>query len=50
MRRGREFLLGCIPMRVLFAYMAYRAKPPHLHWLAVIALLPAVGFCVFVYD
>jgi hypothetical protein len=31
-------------MRALFAYMAYHAKPRHLRWLAVIALLPAMGF------
>lgn len=45
------FLLGCIPARILYAYLAARATPEQLKLLAIPALAIALGFFyLFIYD
>jgi hypothetical protein len=38
------FLLGCIPTRLLFVYIAKRVPLVYLPYLGYLALLPAIGF------
>jgi len=46
-KRFLLFLFGCIPTRLLFAYLAHLFSinsPEHLKLMGYIALLPAIGF------
>ena len=43
-KRFLLFLGGCIPSRILLAYIAYIASPTVLTYMAYLALLPAFGF------
>lgn len=45
-KRLLAFLLGCIPLRYLFAYLAYRLPSTYVTWMGYLALLPAIGFSV----
>ena len=45
-RRLSLFLLGCIPTRVLFAYVAKTASPLLLNILGMIGLFIAIGFTI----
>jgi len=43
------FLGGCIPVRLLFAFAAYylsRNNTVGLRWLAILAVLPVIGWAV----
>lgn len=43
-KRFALFLPLCIGSRALLAYLAYKLDPKYLPWMAVIALIIAVGF------
>uniref|UniRef100_A0A6C0ISX3 Uncharacterized protein n=1 Tax=viral metagenome TaxID=1070528 RepID=A0A6C0ISX3_9ZZZZ len=43
-KRFLLFLLGCIPLRAFFVYIAKVANKDILHLLGFLALLPAIGF------
>ena len=43
-KRFLAFLLACIPVRVLFVYIAKNISPIYLPYLGLLALLPAIGF------
>lgn len=43
-KRNTLFLLGCIPVRLLFAYAAYKASPQALFYLSIAALFISMGF------
>jgi hypothetical protein len=43
-KRFLLFLIGCIPTRLLFAYLAKNASKYFLQILGYLALLPAIGF------
>ena len=47
-RRYALFLGACIPLRALFAYLAYIASAQILKYLGYLALLPAIGF-IYIY-
>ena len=38
------FLLGCIPVRLLLVFLAYRIPEKYLPALGAVLLLPAIGF------
>ncbi len=47
-KRKYLFLLGCIPTRLLFMYIAMKSSPDNLPYLGFIALIPAIGFmCIY---
>jgi len=43
-KRFLLFLLGCIPLRLLFVFIAKNASINWLPYLGYLALLPAIGF------
>ena len=43
-KRFALFLVGCIGVRSLFAYIAWATPVSYLPWLGAAALLPAIGF------
>ena len=48
-KRFVMFLGGCIPVRLLFAFAAYylsRNNTVGLRWLAILAVLPVIGWAV----
>nr|QOI90469.1 hypothetical protein HWQ62_00333 [Pyramimonas orientalis virus] len=44
MKRELLFLLGCIPSRLLFAYLSKTLDPKYLPYFAMIATLPMLGW------
>ena len=45
------FLLGCIPLRILFVLVAKYIKIDDLKYLGYLALLPAIGFIsIYLFD
>ena len=40
-KRNLLFIFGCIPVRLLWVYLAYSTKSKELGW---VGLLPAIGF------
>lgn len=43
-KRFAMFLIGCIGIRSLFAYVAKRSSKQVLFYLGMLALIPAIGF------
>lgn len=43
-KRFALFLIGCIGVRSLFAYVAWATPTTYLPWLGAAALIPAIGF------
>lgn len=43
-RRYALFLGGCIPLRIILAYIAYVSSAKILQYMGYIAILPAIGF------
>ena len=43
-KRFLLFLIGCIGVRTLFAYIAKTINPEYLPYLGYLAILPALGF------
>lgn len=44
MMRTLAFLLGCIPSRLLFAYLTKTLPPKYLPYCALVATLPLLGW------
>jgi len=42
------FLLGCIPTRLMMAYIAKQTPPQYLPYLGGLALLPVIGWAALV--
>lgn len=43
-KRFLLFLLGCIPVRTLFAYIAAKISTDNLPYLGMLALIPIIGW------
>jgi hypothetical protein len=48
LHRALLFLIGCIGIRALFAYIAKIASPTILQWLGALALLPVIGWALII--
>lgn len=44
MNNQRKFIFGCIPVRLLIVYVAYKIPKQYLPYMGMIALIIAIGF------
>ena len=49
-KRFLMFLIGCIGVRSLFAYVAKHSSKQSLFYLGMLALIPAIGFIIIYFS
>ena len=49
-KRFFGFLLACIPLRLLFVYIAKNISIGYLPYLGLVAVIPAIGFLIIYFG